>query len=91
LNLSLQNRTEFANRTASGAAADAGANKSFFLFHLSEKKKRHNPLKDMRSESLAAALHQSDHFGSLTGARQIRSRNIQGDQFDPHRLRLHQH
>jgi hypothetical protein len=69
------------NRTAFGVAAYSGANKFVLLFHLSEKKKRHNPdNRYIKCRVLEAALHQPYPFVSLTEARQnIRSRNIEGE------------
>jgi hypothetical protein len=68
------------NRTAFGVAAYSGANKFVLLFHLSEKKKRHNQLTGSRIGILEAALHQPYPFVSLTEACQnIRSRNIEGE------------
>jgi hypothetical protein len=54
------------NRTAFGSAAYSGANKCVLLFHLSEKKKRHNQNNgDLDSGILEAALHQPHPFGSF--------------------------
>jgi hypothetical protein len=56
------------NRTAFGSAAYSGANKFVLLFHLSEKKKRHNQNNggsrywNLRSR---LPLHQPHPFGSF--------------------------
>jgi hypothetical protein len=63
LNLELR---RIPNRTAVGLDADPGANKLILLFHLSEKKKRHNQNNgDLDIGILEAALHQPHPFGSF--------------------------
>jgi len=54
------------NRTALDVAVDSGANKFVLLFHLSEKKKRHNQNnQDLDIGIFEAALHQPHPFGSF--------------------------
>jgi hypothetical protein len=65
----LENETEFSTEPLP-AFRQSGANKLVLLFHLSEKKKRHNPTNGHAICIRKAALHQSDQFGSLTEARQ---------------------
>jgi hypothetical protein len=61
-----ENQTEFATGPLSASAAYSGANKFVLLFHLSEKKKRHNQNNgDLDIGILEAALHQPHPFGSF--------------------------
>jgi hypothetical protein len=81
------------NRIASGVAAGSGANRLPLLFHLSEKKKRHNPIYGYALTGVfRGRLTSTTSFCYFYLARQkIHSRNIEGDPFDSPRLCLHQY